>query len=220
MKHTRSLPALLCTLALVLAVCVVALASGCSAGEKGEAAPTEQKSAQVDESDPYATGIHHVVIEVEGYGTIEATLNANVAPITVSNFCHLAESGFYDGLTFHRVVPGFMIQGGDPAGDGTGGSDQTITGEFSDNGVANSIPHVRGTISMARASDPDSASSQFFIMQETTPSLDGQYAAFGTVTSGMEVVDKICESVPVADEASGLVAPEDQPVIASIEVLD
>ena len=157
---------------------------------------------------------------MEGYGSIEVTLNANVAPITVSNFCHLAEDGFYDGLTFHRVVPGFMIQGGDPAGDGTGGSGATIKGEFSDNGVENSIPHVRGTISMARASDPDSASSQFFIMQETTPSLDGQYAAFGTVTSGMEVVDAICEKVVAADEQSGLVAPENQPVITTVEVLD
>ena len=220
MNHTRSLPALLGTLALVLAVCVVALASGCSAGEKNEATPTAQEGAQVDESDPYATGVHHVVIEVEGYGTIEATLNANAAPITVSNFCHLAESGFYDGLTFHRVVPGFMIQGGDPAADGTGGSDESIKGEFADNGVDNNIPHVRGTISMARASDYDSASSQFFIMQETNASLDGQYAAFGTVTSGMEVVDAICEDVPVEDEQSGYVAREDQPVITSVTVVD
>ena len=215
----RLLPLVLLAVALVAFVTV-----GCSSSQ--EAAPSDEEATEApaqqtaDSDDPYATGIHHARIEVEGYGTIEVTLNANAAPITVANFCHLAEDGFYDGLTFHRVVPGFMIQGGDPAGDGTGGSDQTITGEFSDNGVANSIPHVRGTISMARASDPDSASSQFFIMQETTPSLDGQYAAFGTVTSGMEVVDKICESVPVADEASGLVAPEDQPVIASIQILD
>ena len=215
----RLLPLVLLAVALVAFVTV-----GCSSSQ--EAAPSDEEATEApaqqtaDSDDPYATGIHHARIEVEGYGTIEVTLNANAAPITVANFCHLAEDGFYDGLTFHRVVPGFMIQGGDPAGDGTGGSDQTITGEFSDNGVANSIPHVRGTISMARASDPDSASSQFFIMQETTPSLDGQYAAFGTVTSGMEVVDKICESVPVADEASGLVAPEDQPVISSIQILD
>ena len=143
-----------------------------------------------------------------------------MAPITVSNFCHLAEEGFYDGLTFHRVVPGFMIQGGDPEGNGTGGSDENIRGEFAANGVENSIPHTRGTISMARSNDYDSASSQFFIMQETTPSLDGQYAAFGTVTSGMEVVDAICEGVPVADEQSGLVAADDQPKITTIEVLD
>ena len=210
-------------LALLATLLVAFVAVGCS-GTQGDAPAekSDEASAQrtADPNDPYASGIHHAHIEVEGYGTIEVTLNANAAPITVANFCHLAEEGFYDGLTFHRVVPGFMIQGGDPSGDGTGGSDQTITGEFSANGIANSIPHTRGTISMARASDPDSASSQFFIMQETTPSLDGQYAAFGTVTSGMEVVDAICEKVPVADEASGLVAPEDQPVITSIEVLD
>ena len=210
-------------LALLAAVLVAFVAVGCGSAQSEPSSTDEgmeQVQKSVDPDDPYATGIHHATIEVEGYGTIEVTLNANAAPITVSNFCHLAEDGFYDGLTFHRVVPGFMIQGGDPSGDGTGGSGENITGEFSSNGVANSIPHTRGTISMARASDPDSASSQFFIMQETTPSLDGEYAAFGTVTSGMEVVDAICEKVPVADEQSGFVAPEDQPVISSIEIID
>lgn len=202
--------------------------SGCGSSPAGE--DVDASTAGVDagsdaaepdlSDDPYATGTHRVAIEVEGYGTIEATLNANVAPITVSNFCHLVEEGFYDGLTFHRVVPGFMIQGGDPNADGTGGSGTTIKGEFSANGVENNIPHVRGTMSMARSQDYDSASSQFFIMQETTPSLDGQYAAFGTVTEGMDVVDAICESVPVADEQSGLVAADDQPVIASIAILE
>ena len=200
------------------------LLAGCSEGGEGagdaEGQAGEGVSQTVDPSDPYGTGVHHVTIEVEGYGTIEATLNANVAPVTVSNFCRLAEEGFYDGLTFHRVVPGFMIQGGDPNGDGTGGSGETIVGEFSDNGVSNNIPHVRGTISMARASDYDSASSQFFIMQETTSSLDGQYAAFGSVTSGMEVVDAICEDVPVADEQSGYVEPDNQPVIKAVTVVD
>lgn len=207
--------------------------SGCGASGAGEgadastadAADTSADAAAGAEApdlsdDPYATGTHRVAIEVEGYGTIEATLNANVAPITVSNFCHLAEGGFYDGLTFHRVVPGFMIQGGDPNADGTGGSGATIKGEFSANGVENNIPHVRGTISMARSQGYDSASSQFFIMQESAPSLDGQYAAFGTVTAGMDVVDAICERVPVADEQSGLVATEDQPVIASVAILE
>ena len=161
-----------------------------------------------------------VCIQVENYGEIKIKLFSDLMPKACENFTGLAESGYYNELTFHRVIPNFMIQGGDPAGDGTGGSGATIKGEFSDNGVENSIPHVRGTISMARASDPDSASSQFFIMQETTPSLDGQYAAFGTVTSGMEVVDAICEKVVAADEQSGLVAPEDQPVITTVEVLD
>lgn len=215
---------LLGTFAVFVSLCCVTLVAGCSSGDAADenngAVTSEDATSEVDPDDSYATGTHHAVIEVEGYGTIEVTLNANVAPITVSNFCHLAEEGFYDGLTFHRVVPGFMIQGGDPEGNGTGGSDETIKGEFSENGVDNNIPHVRGTISMARSSDYDSASSQFFIMQETTPSLDGQYAAFGTVTSGMDVVDAICEKVPVADESSGLVAEEDQPVISSITIVD
>ena len=214
------LPLVLLATALVAFVAVGCAGPDAVTTTADEGSSQAQGFAEVDPDDPYATGIHHARIEVEGYGTIEVTLNANVAPITVANFCHLAEDGFYDGLTFHRVVPGFMIQGGDPSGDGTGGSDQTITGEFSSNGIENSIPHTRGTISMARASDPNSASSQFFIMQETTPSLDGEYAAFGTVTSGMEVVDAICEKVPVANEQSGLVAPENQPVISSVEILD
>ena len=228
-NHKRR-PVHLCILSLVLAACVVALVAGCTGEPASQAqdddAPAAQKQestadiTSVSEDDPYATGVHHAVIEVEGYGTIEVALNANAAPITVSNFCHLVEEGFYDGLTFHRVVPGFMIQGGDPNGDGTGGSGQTIKGEFADNGVENNIPHTRGTISMARASDPDSASSQFFIMQETTDSLDGQYAAFGTVTSGMEVVDAICEGVTIADEQSGLVTADTQPVITSITLVD
>lgn len=171
------------------------------------------------EDDPYATGVHHATIDVEGYGTIEVALNANVAPITVSNFCNLVSEGFYDGLTFHRIIEGFMIQGGDPNGDGTGGSDRCIRGEFSSNGVENNIPHVRGTISMARSQDPDSASSQFFIMQATSESLDGEYAAFGNVTSGIEVVDDICEAVPVED-SNGTVAAENQPVISSITLVD
>ena len=205
--------------------------AGCAPSEKdaaeSEAAksgemPADRSSADITAAspdDPYATGVHHATIEVEGYGTIEVSLNANVAPITVSNFCNLATSRFYDGLTFHRIIKGFMIQGGDPNGDGTGGSDDTILGEFSSNGIENSIPHVRGTISMARANDPDSASSQFFIMQEDSSSLDGQYAAFGTVISGMDVVDAICDKVPVED-SNGTVAPENQPKISSITVQD
>ena len=224
-KLGKVLPALLA----VLLVSVVLVGCAGDAGQKtsddasdqqlSESA-SEEASPEADPDDPYATGVHHARIEVEGYGTIEVSLNANVAPITVSNFCHLVEEGFYDGLTFHRVVPGFMIQGGDPEGNGTGGSGTDIKGEFSSNGVENSIPHVRGTISMARSSDPDSASSQFFIMQEDASYLDGEYAAFGSVTSGMEVVDAICEEVPVADEQSGLVAVENQPVITKIEMLD
>ena len=132
----------------------------------------------------YLTGKINVEIEVKDYGTIAVELDADEAPITVTNFVDLVEEGFYDGLTFHRIIDGFMIQGGDPNGDGSGGSSRTIKGEFSSNGVDNSIDHVRGVISMARSTMPNSASSQFFIVQEDSPHLNGEYAAFGHVTSG------------------------------------
>ncbi len=164
-------------------------------------------------------GMHHVEIEVADYGVIAVELDGDTAPITVSNFVNLARSGFYNGLTFHRIISGFMIQGGDPEGTGGGGSDKTIKGEFSANGVKNDIEHIRGTISMARSSDYDSASSQFFIVHGDAPWLDGEYAAFGHVTSGMEVVDAICADTPVQD-GDGTVAAEDQPVIAEIRVID
>ena len=167
----------------------------------------------------YLTGKVNVEIEVKDYGTIAVELDADEAPITVTNFVDLVEEGFYDGLTFHRIIDGFMIQGGDPNGDGSGGSGRTIKGEFSSNGVDNSIDHVRGVISMARSSLPNSASSQFFIVQEDSPHLNGEYAAFGHVTSGMEIVDAICEDVQVED-TNGTVLPENQPVITSIKVVE
>ena len=165
------------------------------------------------------SGKHHVEIQVKDYGTIKVELDADTAPISVSNFINLAKDGFYDGLTFHRIISGFMIQGGDPSGNGTGGSDETIKGEFTANGVENGISHVRGVISMARSQDYDSASSQFFIMHEDAPSLDGQYAAFGKVTEGMEIVDKICEDTPVTDN-NGTVEAAKQPKIESVKVID
>ncbi len=167
----------------------------------------------------YLTGKINVEIEVKDYGTIAVELDADEAPITVTNFVDLVEEGFYDGLTFHRIIDGFMIQGGDPNGDGSGGSSRTIKGEFSSNGVDNSIDHVRGVISMARSSLPNSASSQFFIVQEDSPHLNGEYAAFEHVTSGMEIVDAICEDVQVED-TNGTVLPENQPVITSIKVVE
>ena len=166
-----------------------------------------------------AAGKHHIEIQVKDYGTIKAELDGDAAPITVANFLKLAESGFYDGLTFHRIIDGFMIQGGDPKGNGTGGADKTLKGEFSQNGVENKLSHVRGTLSMARSQDMDSASSQFFIVQSDSTYLDGQYAAFGTVTEGMELVDKICKDTPVQDN-NGTVSAADQPVIESIKVID
>lgn len=168
-------------------------------------------------SDP--VGKHHVEINVKDYGTIKVELDGDTAPITVENFMKLAQDGFYDGLTFHRIIDGFMIQGGDPKGNGTGGSGETIKGEFSKNGVENEISHVRGTVSMARSQDMDSASSQFFIVQADSPHLNGQYAGFGTVTEGMEIVDKICKDTPVTD-GNGSVDKADQPVIESIKVID
>lgn len=165
------------------------------------------------------TGTHHAVIEVKNYGEIDVELDADTAPITVTNFVKLVQDNFYDGLTFHRIIDGFMIQGGDPKGDGTGGADGTIKGEFSSNGVKNDISHVRGTISMARSTDPDSASSQFFIVQSDSTHLDGDYAAFGHVTSGMDVVDSICKDAKPTD-GNGTIAKADQPVIESIRMVD
>lgn len=163
--------------------------------------------------------MHHVEIKVKDYGTIKVELDEDTAPITVKNFIKLADEGFYDGLTFHRIMDGFMIQGGDPLGNGTGGSDENIKGEFSTNGVENDISHVRGTISMARSQSMDSASSQFFIVQADSTFLDGEYAGFGSVTEGMEIVDQICKDVQVEDD-NGTVLAENQPVMESVTVID
>ena len=166
-------------------------------------------------------GIYHAEIVVQDYGTIRVELDGDTAPITVANFMKLAEDGFYDGLTFHRIMKGFMIQGGDPRKNGTGGSDEKIAGEFAANGYENNISHLRGTISMARAKDYNSASSQFFIVHDDSAarSLDGLYAAFGRVTEGMEVVDAICEQVKPVDN-NGTVTVDRQPIITSITILD
>ena len=156
----------------------------------------------------------NIVIETSE-GKIEAELYPEIAPYTVENFQNLISEGFYDGLTFHRVIEGFMIQGGCPKGNGTGNAGKTIKGEFAQNGVENNLKHERGVLSMARSSMPNSASCQFFIMHEDAPHLDGGYAAFGKVTSGMDVVDKIAQNTPVED-ANGTVAAENQPQIISI----
>ncbi|MBR1930073.1 MAG: peptidylprolyl isomerase [Lachnospiraceae bacterium] len=164
-------------------------------------------------------GAHHVEITVENYGTIKLELDGDTAPITVANFVKLAKDGFYDGLTFHRIMDGFMIQGGDPNGNGTGGAEQNIKGEFAANGVENHISHVKGVISMARAQDPDSASSQFFIMVADADYLDGQYAAFGHVTEGMEIVEQIAKDARPID-GNGTIPADEQPVITSVVVVD
>ena len=177
------------------------------------------------------SGQHRVEIKVKDYGIIRLTLDADAAPITVTNFIKLVKGGFYDGLTFHRIMEGFMIQGGDPKGNGTGGTD-TIKGEFLANGVYNPISHVRGVISLARRGEGytikdgqvvydtgyDSGSCQFFIVHEDSTFLDGKYAAFGWVTEGMDVVDAIAESVPVTDN-NGTVKSGYAPVIEYIKVI-
>lgn len=158
-------------------------------------------------------------ITVKGKGVIKLELDPNVAPITVDNFVKLADEGFYDGLTFHRIIDGFMIQGGDPLGTGFGGSDEEIKGEFSKNGVKNNMSHTRGVISMARSGDDyNSASSQFFIVHQDSPHLDGLYAAFGHVTEGMDIVDDLAENTPVTDD-NGTVAKKKQPKIESIRII-
>lgn len=160
---------------------------------------------------------YYADIEIADYGTITVCLDQKSAPITVANFVGLAESGFYDGLTFHRIMEDFMMQGGDPDGNGTGGSENTIVGEFAVNGYDNNLSHTRGAISMARAMDYDSASSQFFIVHEDSTFLDGQYAVFGYVTEGLEVVDAVCESAEPVDD-NGTIEAEEQPVITSITI--
>lgn len=209
----------LTALFLCLALSAVCMA-GC--GSKNDHEENELQSDQEEtglQNDQEENGLHHVEIEVADYGTISLELDADAAPVTVANFIDLANAGFYNGLTFHRIMDGFMIQGGDPRGNGTGGAEETIKGEFSANGVENNISHKRGVISMARANNPDSASSQFFIVQKDSTFLDGQYAAFGHVTEGIEIVDQLCADTPVLDD-NGTVAAEDQPVITFITIID
>ena len=208
---------------LITAVVATTLClTGCGSAGTADKSTDSDKSTQTASGSAIQgklSGKHHAKITVKDYGTIEVELDADQAPITVTNFAKLVQKGFYDGLTFHRIISGFMIQGGDPEGTGMGGSDETIKGEFSSNGVENSIKHTRGTISMARSQDPDSASSQFFIMHQDADYLDGEYAGFGHVTSGMEVVDQICEKTPVTD-SNGTVKKSNQPVIEKIEWVD
>ena len=192
--------------ALMAALCLALTACG-------------QTPADASASAAEPIGKYTAVIDIADYGAITLELDGDSAPLTVANFVKLAKDGFYDGLTFHRILDGFMMQGGDPNGNGTGGSDETIPGEFSANGCDNPISHTRGTISMARAQDPNSASSQFFICQANSTFLDGSYAAFGRVTDGMDVVDAICADAQPTDD-NGTIPPEAQPVINSVTIQD
>lgn len=208
---------------LLSAMLIVAGLTSCgtdsTSGAEASSNTAGSKENSTEETKNMLTGKHHVEIAVKDKGVIAVELDADTAPITVTNFVELANSGFYDGLTFHRIIEGFMIQGGDPKGNGTGGSDKNIKGEFAANGIKNDISHERGVISMARSSAYNSASSQFFIMHKTSTHLDGQYAAFGHVTSGMDIVDDLAENTPVSD-SNGTVLKANQPVIESIKVID
>ena len=186
------------------------LLSACSKAPAAPAAPAEDAGEIIESCT--------AIIEIENYGSITLALDGKAAPITVKNFVELAESGFYNGLTFHRIMSGFMMQGGDPLGNGTGGSDNKIKGEFKQNGVNNPLSHTRGAISMARSNQPDSASSQFFIVHADSTFLDGAYAAFGYVTEGIEVVDKVCEDAKPVDN-NGTIPADAQPVIKSITIV-
>lgn len=212
-------------MATLLSLCLTGCGDTRENADKSTAKTTKKESfAEKKDADTsnsqYLTGKHHAEIVIAEYGKLELELDADVAPITVTNFVNLAKKGFYNGLTFHRIMSGFMIQGGDPNGDGTGGSEETIKGEFKSNGIENTMSHKRGVISMARTqNDPDSASSQFFIVQADSDFLDGDYAAFGKVTAGMGIVDKICQSVQPIDN-NGTVPADQQPKITAIKVID
>lgn len=207
-------------LVAVAALVLIFTLGGNDANTPTEPPQTPTEPAEATSGQPSVSGKHHVQIDIRDYGTISVELDADAAPITVENFLKLANEGFYNGLTFHRIIEGFMMQGGDPNGNGTGGSDETIKGEFSDNGVENPLSHTRGAISMARNGyDMNSASSQFFIVHEDSTFLDGQYACFGYVTDGMDVVDAVCEAAEPTD-GNGSIAAEDQPVITEIRVID
>lgn len=226
---------ILCRILLVLVIlciltaCIVYIprltATKTTAGEPPDTTDTSVpaetetllETTQTEDVSPEESKSYTAEINIQDYGTIRIALDAEAAPATVENFVSLAESGFYNGLTFHRIIEGFMMQGGDPNGDGTGGSEKTIVGEFSANGYDNPLSHTRGTISMARSNDYNSGSSQFFIVHEDSIYLDGQYAAFGYVTDGMEIVDAICKAAEPTD-SNGSIAKYKQPVITSITI--
>ena len=204
-------------LSICLAALLVLSLAGC--GKTSVVGITTTSKAPAANEESQGVGTHHAEIEIQDYGTITVELDGDAAPITVQNFMDLANAGFYDGLTFHRIISGFMMQGGDPNGNGTGGSENTIKGEFSANGVENTLSHTRGAISMARSQNPDSASSQFFICHADSTFLDGQYACFGYVTEGMDVVDAVCEAAQPTD-GNGTIPADQQPVITAIRVID
>lgn len=205
-------------LAISIALLLAITLSSCG-GKKSDSSSSKSSSTKTQYSADNFKQTDTVEIDVANYGKIVVGLDANQAPKTVENFKKLVSQGFYNGLTFHRIIADFMMQGGDPKGDGTGGSPDTIKGEFTENGVNNTLAHTRGAISMARSQSKDSASSQFFIVHKTSDnnskSLDGKYCCFGYVQSGMEVVDKIIADAHPSD-SNGTIPAAQQPKITSI----
>ena len=203
-----------CLMAFVL------VTSGCYVSNKEELERQHaEQMAVLEGPEEKLSGPHHAEIRIKDYGTVTVELDADAAPITVTNFVDLAKKGFYDGTTFHRIMDGFVVQGGAPRTDWSE-EVHKIKGEFSDNGVDNPLVHTEGVLSMARSSDSyNSASSQFFIMVGDYPHLDGQYAAFGHVTDGYEIVQKIAADAKPTD-SNGTIKPEEQPVIESVVILD
>lgn len=226
---------LIVVFAMIMSIFLTGCSSSSSSSSSEESTEQEQSSdsntassetSSSDSSEEMPGSVeggqkYQAVIDIEGYGPVTLILDEGIAPETVKNFVNLAQSGFYDGLTFHRIIDGFMIQGGDPEGNGTGGSENTIPGEFLSNGFNNTLSHKKGVISMARSQLPNSASSQFFIVEEDSTFLDEQYAAFGYVTDGMDIVEKIAEDGSAnATDDNGTIPSEDQPVISSITVTE
>jgi len=228
-KKKRKNIALVSVITAVLCLCIIGaiffaihlLSKTDTSGEDGTSVTdktTENGSDTTNNSAALDADLtYYADIEIQDYGLITVQLDQESAPISAANFVSLAESGFYDGLTFHRIIEGFMMQGGDPNGNGSGGSENTIVGEFAANGYDNNLSHTRGAISMARSNAFDSASSQFFIVHEDSTYLDGQYAVFGYVTEGLEVVDAVCEAAEPTD-SNGTIPADAQPVITSITI--
>ena len=192
--------------ALLTALCLLFSISLCACEETTDRRDYFNVEGNETSMDAYETNNPVVALQIKDYGTVVIELYPEIAPNTVNNFISLVKSGFYDGSSFHRSVPGFMIQGGDPNGNGTGGPGYTIQGEFSANGFANDLKHTEGVVSMARRQPYDTAGSQFFIMLDTATYLDGQYAAFGKVIDGMDAVHSIADNETVADLSSGKLA--------------
>ncbi len=211
------------TAKIMTAFLLASLLAGCAqktqtTSQTDTAAEKPQETAKAETQDLIEETVY-VEMEVENYGTILLELDGKAAPVTVTNFVNLVNDKFYDGITFHRIMDGFMIQGGDPTGTGYNGSGTTITGEFAQNGYDNPISHTAGTISMARSGDPNSASSQFFICVADDQFLDGSYAAFGHVIEGMDVCLKIASDAKPVDD-NGTIKPEEQPVIKYAKVVE